>query len=227
MYGEGYDFTPLYTPSSGDMVGGLPVGIQTREDNDVPYWPVQATWTYKETWVHPVARWVWLMTDLSGPALVEGQANASVEFKEITTGQKVTVEPNLSTMRFRAMLPEGKYIVRCSGQEQSQTLLPAGTYNLDLRPEKSLSFTITKSITAKGELVIKIHASGMGAHHFNLRTDNLTLSGQRKELVLKPGQAGELEWHASISSKDTPWVAVIVPDDDLSQRKEITGVGWE
>ena len=30
MYGEGYDFAPQYTPSSGNMVGSLPVGIQTR-----------------------------------------------------------------------------------------------------------------------------------------------------------------------------------------------------
>ena len=32
MWGEGYDYTPLDTPSSGDMVGGLPVGIQSRGD---------------------------------------------------------------------------------------------------------------------------------------------------------------------------------------------------
>jgi hypothetical protein len=30
MWGEGYDFTPLYSPSSGEIVGSLPVGIQTR-----------------------------------------------------------------------------------------------------------------------------------------------------------------------------------------------------
>ncbi|MFT3701154.1 MAG: hypothetical protein QM802_02230 [Agriterribacter sp.] len=37
MWGEGYDFAPLYTPSSGDMVGALPVGIQTKGEADVPY----------------------------------------------------------------------------------------------------------------------------------------------------------------------------------------------
>jgi len=56
MYGEGYDFPPLYTPSSGDIVGALPVGIQTRAERDIPYWPVQSTWTYKEVWVHPVSQ---------------------------------------------------------------------------------------------------------------------------------------------------------------------------
>jgi len=39
MYGEGYDFTPQYAVFTGDVVGGVPVGIQTRADNEVPYWP--------------------------------------------------------------------------------------------------------------------------------------------------------------------------------------------
>ena len=29
MYGEGYDWTPLYSVRSGQMVGALPVGIET------------------------------------------------------------------------------------------------------------------------------------------------------------------------------------------------------
>src|SRR5882762_5018996 len=32
MWGEGFDFTPLYSPSSGELVGALPVGIQSPED---------------------------------------------------------------------------------------------------------------------------------------------------------------------------------------------------
>ncbi len=84
MYGEGYDFPPLYAPFPGNIAGALPVGLQTRGERDVPYWPVQSTWTYKEVWVHPVARWIWLMRDLAGPALVEGQADAPVEF--VATG---------------------------------------------------------------------------------------------------------------------------------------------
>ena len=44
MYGEGYDWTPLYSVRSGQMVGALPVGIETREYNDAPYWPHQICW---------------------------------------------------------------------------------------------------------------------------------------------------------------------------------------
>lgn len=81
MYGEGYDFPPLYTPSSGDIVGALPVGIQTRAESDIPYWPVQSTWTYKEVWVHPVSQWIGLMRDIERPVVVQGNAANAFNFE--------------------------------------------------------------------------------------------------------------------------------------------------
>ena len=80
MFGEGYDFTPLYTPSSGDIVGALPVGIQTRSESDIPYWPVQSTWTYKEVWVHPVSQWIGIIRDICNPLVALGKANNSINF---------------------------------------------------------------------------------------------------------------------------------------------------
>ncbi len=67
MYGVGYDWVQQYSVSSGDFVGALPVGMQSRGDSDLPYWPSQNTFVFKEVWVHPSARWLWLMADLKGP----------------------------------------------------------------------------------------------------------------------------------------------------------------
>jgi hypothetical protein len=63
MIGEGYDWAQQYSVSSGDFVGALPVGMQSRGITDLPYWPSQNMYVYKEVWVHPVARWIWLMED--------------------------------------------------------------------------------------------------------------------------------------------------------------------
>ncbi|MGK2935920.1 MAG: glycoside hydrolase family 9 protein [Gemmatimonadaceae bacterium] len=66
MYGEGYDWAQQYSVSSGDFVGSLPVGMQSRDTTDLPYWPSQNMYVYKEVWVHPSSRWLWLMSDLLG-----------------------------------------------------------------------------------------------------------------------------------------------------------------
>jgi hypothetical protein len=73
MYGAGHDYAPQYTAMSGDMVGSLPVGIETHFDKDEPYWPADNCYNYKEVWVHPSSRWLWLMCDLYETGFEESQ----------------------------------------------------------------------------------------------------------------------------------------------------------
>lgn len=65
MTGEGYDNQLLYTPTSGNIVGALSVGIQTYFNRDVPYWASENQSCFKEVWVHPSIRWLSLMNDVS------------------------------------------------------------------------------------------------------------------------------------------------------------------
>ncbi|HYC52431.1 MAG TPA: glycoside hydrolase family 9 protein [Gemmatimonadaceae bacterium] len=64
MYGEGYDWAQQYSVSSGDFVGSLPVGMQSRGTTDLPYWPSQNMYVYKEVWVHSSTRWLALMEEI-------------------------------------------------------------------------------------------------------------------------------------------------------------------
>jgi len=226
MWGEGYDFADQYTPSSGNIVGSLPVGIQTRGDADVPYWPVQNTWTYKEVWVHPVGRWIAAMRDVAGPAVVTGEASGPVQFQEKTWGRLTEVHPDPATRSFRALLPEGTYTVRSQGMELERTLLPGATYALNLLPGQSWDFQVSAKTSRQGEVIIRAQAHGNGLHHFALRTENMTLAGHEKEADLKDGSTATVEWRGRILERDTPWIAVIVPDGDLSERRELTGAAW-
>jgi hypothetical protein len=227
MWGEGYDFAPQYTPSSGDIVGSLPVGIQSRGDSDVPYWPVQNTWTYKEVWVHPVGRWIAVMRDLAGPALVEGQAAGPVVFQEKTWGRRVEVQPDRIAGNFHARLPEGRYTVRSKGCETARTFLPGGTYDLNLRPEQCWDLEVASETSRTGEVAIRVQARGSGIHRLEVRAENLTFSGDEKEVALKDQGTVTLEWHGRITEPETPWVALIVPDGDLTRRQEVMGTMWK
>ena len=113
--------------------------------------------------------------------------------------------------------------MKYNGEEQLRTFLAAGTYNLDLRQEYALKFEVNVTKPSKNELIIKVNVRGTGTHHFDIRSNNLNLANPGKDLVLKPGKPEIIEWHARISSTDTPWVALIIPDNDIKQRKEITG----
>jgi hypothetical protein len=64
IYGDGYDYPPLYGAYAGDVVGAVPVGIETFENDDEPYFPMQNNCTYKEIWTHTTARVMWLTAEL-------------------------------------------------------------------------------------------------------------------------------------------------------------------
>ena len=64
VYGDGYDYPPLYGAYAGDVVGAVPVGIETFENDDEPYFPMQNNCTYKEIWTHTTARLLWCVAEL-------------------------------------------------------------------------------------------------------------------------------------------------------------------
>lgn len=64
IYGDGYDYPLLYGAYAGDVVGAVPVGIETFENDDEPYFPMQNNCTYKEIWTHTTARVMWLVAEL-------------------------------------------------------------------------------------------------------------------------------------------------------------------
>ncbi|MGE5607753.1 MAG: hypothetical protein ACM359_00720, partial [Bacillota bacterium] len=157
MYGEGYDYAPQYTAMSGNMVGSLPVGIQSKLDFDVPYWPVTNCWNYKEVWVHPSSRWLFAMADLYAP-----------------------------------------------------------------KPKRSVQFDLSQEVADDGRVTITAKVSGNGRHTFAVRAFNLAMDPAEQTADLQAGGMRTLTWSAKVQSQQTPWVVVIYPDNDLSQRKDLT-----
>jgi Glycosyl hydrolase family 9/Cellulase N-terminal ig-like domain len=64
IYGDGYDYPPLYGAYAGDVVGAVPVGTETFENDDEPYMPMQVNATYKEIWTQTTGDVIWLLSKL-------------------------------------------------------------------------------------------------------------------------------------------------------------------
>jgi hypothetical protein len=65
MYGEGHRYPEQAAFLPGTMTGQLPVGIQTRYNEDIPYWPQANNATYKEVWLTVAGKWFSLVAELS------------------------------------------------------------------------------------------------------------------------------------------------------------------
>lgn len=232
MYGEGYDWSPLYSVRSGQMVGAIPVGIETRGTADAPYWPAQICWTYKEVWTQPVGEWIWLMHDLSGPAVVEGVADSTsrspVQLVDEKTGHVLAAAWEGSPGHFRAVVPQGCYTVRQGAEHTSLAVLSAGSYRVDLSKGNAVETTARVQNQGPQDVMVQLEVEGNGPHRFTLRADNLQLSEQaEQETRLEQGHKHAIIWHVRIADVRTPWVGVIVQDGDLEKRIELTGVAPE
>jgi hypothetical protein len=92
---------------------------------------------------------------------------------------------------------------------------------------KDYTYEVSKASSGKNGVVISIRIQGTGNHQFSVRTSNLTVINPVKQINLKPGKAVILKWYGKIETADESWVAVIVPDNDLTNRKELTGSLWK
>src|SRR5258708_38983360 len=183
---------------------------------------------YKEVWAQRVGQWRGLMEDISVPATVGGTANPAsrepVEFREKKSGQVTIATSGLRDGEFNIHLPEGHYDVRQGSAHTSITVLPGGFYDVDLRADRVLKFKVTSQDLGHNEVVLRVSAEGAGRHTFTMRSDNLTLhEAGKQEMDLISGGTREAVWHAHGVSPKTPWVAVVIPDGTLSQRREVTG----
>jgi hypothetical protein len=156
MYGVGYDWAQQYSVSSGDFVGSLPVGMQSRADSDLPYWPSQNMYVYKEVWVHSTSRWLWLMQDL---------------------------------------------------------LAARG-------PVKDAGFGVTVTAAANGELTFRAVVRDTSVRELTLRAENLTVAQASRPVPRGRQGARTVEWKARRTAADLPWSAVVIPDADVSRRRE-------
>jgi hypothetical protein len=228
MYGEGYDWTPLYSVRSGQMVGAIPVGIETKGIADTPYWPHQICWTYKEVWTQPVGEWIWLMRDLSGPAVVRGVVDpGSTGTVNLVneSNNNVTSASIASDGTFRVAVPQGRYFIEYRDARTSLTALDGGAYQTDMRTGHAVEFAASSRQANNGEVVISALIDGAGKHTFSIRTDNLGVSDA--EIVpVDLGTHGkrEITWHARVTDTTTPWVAVLLKDGSLSGHAELSGV---
>jgi hypothetical protein len=216
MVGEGYDYLPLYSPMCGNIVGALPVGLPSFGAKDEPYWRAGANEpSPKEQWVQTVTRFITLVGEVLSPAQLSGRAKSVVRVRDERTDKVSQVQPD-ATGEFRTTLPQGRYVVTADGVDHHVAALPGASHRLDPR----LAFTVSSTAGPSGQVTIEVVANGSGSHTFALRTSNVSVADGSKTVVLKSGGAQRLTWTGTIEAQNSPWFVVVVPDGDLTRRRE-------
>jgi hypothetical protein len=218
MYGEGYDFQPLFAYCLRDLVGALPVGMDCMA-NDEPWWTCFNDSDYKEIWVVPTARFLEGIAYAATPARVEGTAAAKGCFLEHETGTWTGVSGD-----FALNLPPGEYVIECGDMQRRINLLAGSSYRLNLDPADWIGIVLFGG-EARDDGCVEITAAvrGAGEHGLELRALNGTLDRSEQHLDLGAGAEETLTWRLDVADADRPWAVVAIPDGDHTLRAEAFG----
>jgi hypothetical protein len=217
MYGEGYDFCQQYVQLPGEQVGEMNVGIESWENDDVPFWPQVNTATYKEVWSHSSLRWLWLAADSYGSAMVTVYLPCKGRTEELTfthklSGQVFAFTPEYKTGKVTAKLPAGRYSIRCKDKTVEKTFIAAKRYDLDG------VWGFETSHTVDGDKVaITVNAKACGKAELEVKAANLTFTETKKTAAFNE----TVTFTATITDINKPWTALFVPNGNMNETFEV------
>jgi len=175
-----------------------------------------------------VNRFILNMAYLGIPGFVQvkienGDINA-ISLIEQRTGRKKSVPVN-NEKSFRAVLPAGEYLIEYGEFSKKLNIVSGGNYNIELDPLNNVELSVNIKDRNIGDKIIQIEAEaeGRGIHDLNIRVFNGTVSEPSKSVDLGEGMKSTVNWDVHIKESDSPWVCVIIPDGDLTWKKELTG----
>lgn len=131
--------------------------------------------------------------------------------------------PEAGSGQFSGFVTEGEYEIAAGAVRRKMTLLPGGSYHVDLRPGRHVDVRVTAESRAGGAVALKVSALGSGSHVLSVRTSNLALDAKERRLDLQPGVASTFTWEGKMEDANAPWIAVVIPDGDVSQKQEAAG----
>jgi hypothetical protein len=216
MYGEGYDFSQMYVVLPGEQVGEMVVGIESWENEDVPFWPQVNTATYKEVWTHSSLRWLWLAADCCGPATVElyvdYTAGEKLTFTNVLSHQAYILEPEYKTGKISCKLPAGRYTINYKGATVDKTFVAAKKYEIT-----SLMSFDTSCETKGDEVKITVKMKGQNEISLSTKTANITLDNP----VKTANTTETLVFNGKITNPAKPWLALFIPGGNLAEAFEV------
>jgi hypothetical protein len=218
VYGEGYDYWQNFSGALPNLVGSMPVGLNSYH-NDSPAWPNNSAFLYKEQWVFSSCRMMLSLAHAGIPARISGSTTSGAIFLEKRTGKSVRVDRGT----FDLNLAAGEYTITYGGMVRQMALVDGTSYQLELDPSRAIEMDLSSVSPAGGLVKVAAQVRGSGAHALELRAFNATVDQNQAKLDLGTKGSRTLEWNLRITDPEKPWVMVVIPDGRMADRRELFG----
>jgi hypothetical protein len=86
---------------------------------------------------------------------------------------------------------------------------------------RAYTFEFSAASAGPGRAVLRVEARGSGKVRFALRAENVRIEKPEQEVQLEPDKTQTLTWRAEVIDPTQPWMAVIIPNGRMEDRREI------
>jgi len=86
---------------------------------------------------------------------------------------------------------------------------------------RASDFSVTSSTAANGEVTLRLTSTSGEPQSFAMRSENLTVDRPIRSVQRGAGKPVTIEWKARPKTADISWVAVVIPNGDVSRRREV------
>ena len=217
VFGIGYDYWQNFTVDNVNFVGGMGLGLNSYEA-DMPAWPNNAVFPYKEQWSYSSSRIALNLAQCAASAHLVGHAKITVLLREQRTG----VVTKVSSGDINLALSPGRYLASGGGAEWRFDLVGGRTYSLRFDPAQALTLSV-RSATADDKVTVQAELHGAGTQVVSVRLFNLTGEISQKTVTLRSGSSEHTSWKLRVLDVKKPWIAVLIPESAPDLRQEVFG----
>jgi hypothetical protein len=89
------------------------------------------------------------------------------------------------------------------------------------RTARASDVSVTSSTAPNGDVTLRLTSTSGEPQSFAVRSDNLTVDRPIRNVQGGAGKPVTIEWKARPKTAGIPWVAVVIPDGDVSGRREV------
>ena len=217
MFGVGYDYWQNFTVDNVNFVGGMGLGLNSYEA-DMPAWPNNAVFPYKEQWSYSSGRMALNLAQCGAPARLVGKALVAVSLREDRTGKTTALKPGSVDV----CVAPGQYVATGGGMTWRLDLIGGRRFTLVFDPKQAITFSLSQQTVGR-DVAITAELNGAGTHSLELRLFNLSGPAEQQSVSLTHGTTKRLSWKVQVAEANKPWIAVVKANTSRDTRQEVFG----
>jgi len=156
---------------------------------------------------------------------IESRSRNNITILNKRTQMTEIIQPN-NDGSFSTIVKPGEYCIKTGDISRDIVLLNGCNYTLNLNTEHYFTseLSVDSNSNEKNIVGIKLELKGKGKHKYKVLLNNCTSSVTEQSIELISNNSNVIEWKISVTNPSKPWIAVVIPNDDINQKIEVTGV---